>query len=469
MFVTTQPPYRLRGQPLSHRRAEFRSQQQQKFIGRALHELEAVDFFNVLTGPELLEQTEAHLPEHRERLYPPTVTLAMFMRQALSEDGSCQRAVNGWAAQRVCEGLKPNGVDTGAYCRARQRLPVEMVKALTRESGRVLSAKALRDWRWHGRAVKLVDGSTVSMPDTPQNQAGYPQPITQASGVGFPLARVLAVICLSTGAVLEAATCPFAGAGNSELGLLRALGAVFNAGDVMLADTFYCNYFILATLQAAGVDAVFEQHSQRITDFRRGRSLGARDHCVQWPRPRRPPWMTREHYASFPESLSVRELKTSGRILLTTLLDHRRVRKQEVLDLYCQRWQVELDLRNIKITLGVDVLSCRTPQMVVKELWVHLLAYNLIRLLMAQAAAASGVQPRQLSFKHTVQLWTEWTARKLTHSAHLWQLLARVRVADRPGRVEPRMKKRRPKSYPWMKKPRPQERQQIIVHGTAAA
>lgn len=248
-----------------------------------------MDFFNVLTGPELLEQTEAHLPEHRERLYPPTVTLAMFMRQALNEDRLCQRAVNGWAAQRVAERLKANGVDTGAYCRARQRLPVEMVRALTRESGRLLSAKALPGWRWRGRTVKLVDGSTISMPDTPQNQASYPQPSSQALGVGFPLARILAVICLSTGAVLEAATGPYEGAGNSELGLLRAVGAVFNPGDVMLADVFYCNYFIIATLQGTGVDAVFEQHGGRITDFRRGRQLGARDHCVRWPKPARPP------------------------------------------------------------------------------------------------------------------------------------------------------------------------------------
>lgn len=433
-----------------------------------------MDFFNVLTGPELLEQTEAHLPEHRERLYSPTVTLSMFMRQALNEDGSCQKAVNGWVAQRVAEGLSPNGVDTGAYCRARQRLPVEMVRALTRESGRLLSTKALPGWLWRGRTVKLVDGSTISMPDTAQNQTWYPQPRSQALGVGFPLARILAVICLSTGAVLEAATGPCEGAGNSELGLLRALGEVFNPGDVMLADSFYCNYFLIATLQAAGIDAVFEQHGGRITDFRRGRALGVRDHCVRWPKPARPPWMTREQYVSFPNELTVRELKTAGRILVTTLLDHRRVRKQQLSDLYCRRWNVELDLRNIKVTLGVDVLRCRTPQMVVKELWVHLLAYNLIRLLMAQAAATNEVEPRQLSFKHTVQLWTEWTARRLTrctayHGADLWKLIAGVRVADRPGRVEPRMKKRRPKSYPWMKKSRPQERGEIIVHEKAAA
>jgi Transposase DDE domain len=459
---------------LSDRRAEFRSQQHRKRIDRDLHEIEAVDFFNVLTCPQLLEKTEAHLPEHRERLYPPTVTLAMFMRQALNEDSSCQKAVNGWAAQRVAEGLSPNGVDTGAYCRARQRLPMEMVKALTRESGQLLSAKALAGWLWRGRTVKLVDGSTISMPDTRENQACYPQPSSQAAGVGFPLARILAVICLSTGAVLEAAVGPCEGAGNSELGLLRNLGKVFSAGDVILADAFYCNYFVIATLQAGGVDAVFEQHGGRITDFRRGKQLGTREHCVRWSKPARPPWMTREQYKAFPEQLMVREVKTAGRVLVTTMLDHRRVRKQELSQLYCRRWSVELDLRNIKVTLGVDVLSCRTPQMVVKELWVHLLAYNLIRLLMAQAASASDVDPRELSFKHTVQLWTEWTARGLSNSAirtgaDLWKLIARIRVGNRPERVEPRMRKRRPKSYPWLKITRAQARWQIIVHGKIAA
>lgn len=155
--------------------------------------------------------------------------------------------------------------------------------------------------------MKLVDGSTISMPDTPQNQTWYPQPSSQALGVGFPLARILAVICLSTGAVLEGATGPCEGAGNSELRLLRALGEVFNPGDVMLSDSLYCYYFIIATLQAAGIDAVFEQHGGRITDFRRGRQLGGRDHCVSWPKPARPPWMTREQYASFPEELMLRD------------------------------------------------------------------------------------------------------------------------------------------------------------------
>ena len=453
--------------------AEIESQQHRKRIGRRVREIEAVDFFNVLTGPELLEKTEAYLPEHRERLYPPTVTLSLFMMQALNEDGSCQKAVNGWAARRAAEGLSANSVRTGAYCKARQRLPVEMAMALTRETGQLLSARAQAGWRWRGRTVKLVDGSGISMPDTPENQARYPQPSSQAEGVGFPLARIVAVICLSTGAVMDAAMGPHSGKGNSELGLLRSLGAAFSAGDVMLADALYCNYFLIATLQAAGVEVLFEQHGARITDFRRGQQLGKRDHLVCWSKPTsRPQWMTQEHYETFPDELSVREVKVDGQILVTTMLDHRRVRKAELSRLYGLRWNVELDLRNIKTTLGMDVLSCQTPQMNEKEMWVHLLAYNLIRLLMAQAALDAGVHPRKLSFKHTVQMWTEWTSQRLPsnparHNATLFRLIAQLKVGNRPERIEPRARKRRPKPYPWLKVPRAEARRQIAIHGHA--
>lgn len=457
---------------MSDHNAEFQSQQQKrKPIRRRVREIDAVDFFNLLTGPELLETTESYLPEHRERLYPPTVTLSMFMRQALNEDGSCQKAVNGWAAQRTAEGLSAHSIRTGAYCKARQRLPVEMAVALTRETGRLLSARAPAGWRWRGRTVKLVDGTGISMPDTKENQAVYPQPSSQAPGVGFPLARLVAVICLSTGAVIDAAMGPQAGKGNSELGLWRRLGAALSSGDVMLADAFYCNYFLIATLLAAGVDALFEQNGARITDFRRGKALGQRDHLVHWPKPKvRPPWMTKEQYEAFPDGVTVREVKVDGQILVTTMLDHRRVRKSALSELYGRRWNVELDLRHIKTTLGMEVLRCQTPPMIEKELWVHLLAYNLIRLLMAQAALDADVHPRELSFKHTVQLWTEWTSPRLgsnpnAHNATLFRLIAQLKVGNRPGRIEPRARKRRPKSYPWLKVPRAQARRQIRLYG----
>jgi len=454
------------------RNAEFQSQQHRKSIRRRADQVEAVDFFNMLTGPELLEKTDEYLPEHRERLYPPTVVLSMFMKQALSADRSCQRAVNGWAAQRAAEELRVHSVRTGGYCQARQRLPLQMVISLAREAGHQLSHRAEQCWRWRERSVKLVDGTGISMPDTPDNQARYPQPRSQAVGVGFPIARVVAVICLSTGAVLDTAMGPLEGQGHSELDLFRELLGAFSAGDVMLADALYCNYFLIATLQAAGVDVLFEQNGARITDFRCGQKLGPREHRVHWSKPKsRPQWMTRQQYEAFPDELAVREVDVEGRVLVTTLLDPRKVRKGELVQLYARRWHVELDLRNIKTTLGMDVLSCLTPQMVEKELWVHLLSYNIIRLLMAQAAREAGIHPREISFKHTVQLWTEWTSQHLStetaaRNAGLFRLLAQRTVGNRPGRREPRARKRRPKSYPWLKVSRTQARQQMRPTGT---
>lgn len=442
--------------------------QRRSRVERQARTTQAVEFFNVLTSPQLLATTKALLPEHRERLYPPTVALSMFMRQVLEADGSCQKAVNGWAAQRAADGLSPCSVRTGGFCRARQRLPLEMVSALTRQTGRLLSDKAPAPWLWRGRAVKLVDGTGISMPDTPANQGLYPQPNSQALGVGFPQARLVLVICLATGAALDVAIGPYSGKGSGELGLVRRLLAGLSPGDVMLADALYCNYFLIATLMAAGVDALFEQNGSRISDFRRGQSLGTRDHLVRWPKPARPNWMTPEQYARAPDELTVREVKVAHQVLVTTLLDHRRVSKDDLSALYARRWNVELDLRNLKTATGMDVLSCQTPQMNEKQLWVHLLAYNVIRLLMAQAACNAGVDPRSLSFKHTVQLWTEWVSRGLSAAQdgeRLFTLIAQCKVGHRAGRVEPRMRKRRPKSYPWLKVPRAHARQKIKIHG----
>jgi hypothetical protein len=313
---------------LSNRNAEFHSQQHAKQISRGADQIGAVDFFNLLTGPELLEMTDSLLPEHRERRYQPTLALSMFMGQVLSEDGSCQKAVDSWAAQRAAEGLSVQSVNTGAYCKARQRSPVEMVSALTRYTAQQLSARAQEGWRWRGRSVKLVGGTGILMPDTAANQACYPQLLCQAIGVGSPLARLVGVICLSTGALIDAAMGPFTGKGARELGLLRKLEAAFSPGDVMLADAFYCNYFLIAGLQAAGVDVLFAQHGARITDFRRGESLGTRDHRVSWPKPKvRPEWMSREDYAALPEELILREVKVGKTILVTTFLSPRRVSK----------------------------------------------------------------------------------------------------------------------------------------------
>jgi hypothetical protein len=445
---------------LRDRNVGFRSEQHQCRIGRQIRQAGAVDFFNLLTGPELLEMTEAHLPEHRERLYPPTVTLSMFMKQSLALDRSCQRAVDAWAGQRAAEGLSVQSIRTGGYCRARARLPLEMIVALTRETGRLLSAQAPRGWRWRGRCVKLADGTGISMPDTAENQVRYPQLRSQAPGVGFPLAGLVGIVCLSTGAILEAAIGAQASKGQSEQDLFRSLHGTLRAGDILLADALYCSYFQIATLQAAGVDVLFEQHGSRITDFRRGRSLAKRDHLVHWSKPEtRPAWMSLEQYRAFPKEILVREAKVDGQVLVTTMQNARAVPKRELAALYARRWHIELDIRNIKTTLGMEVLRCLTPAMVEKELWVCLLAYNLIRLLMAQAAHTAGLYPRELSFKHTVQMWSSWPSS--AEPSELFRLIAQRPVGNRPGRSEPRVRKRRPKSFPWLKVPRAVARRKI--------
>lgn len=452
---------------MTHRRQAFDRQQQCARIRRHATGSAPTQFFNVLTGPELIEITETHLPEHRERLYPPTVTLSMFLHQALAADGSCQRAVNAWAAGRAAEGLSPQSVRTGGYCNARQRLPLPMVQALTRHTAQQLQLRALDSWRWRGRSVKLLDGTGISMPDTPENQTAFPQLASQAPGVGFPLMRLCALIDLASGAVLEAATAAHCGAGHSELDLSRTLLGALAPGDVLLADALYANYWLIAQLAAAGVDVVLQQHGSRHTDFRRGRRLGVRDHVVQWSKPAAVPgWMSREQYRAQPAQLTLREVRVGGRVLVTTMLSARSVPKTHLARLYQRRWNVELDLRCIKTTLGMEVLRCQTPAMVEKELWVHLLAYNLIRLLMAQAAALHGSAPRQLSFKHTVQLWNEFSSRSLCHTEAgsldlLFRLIVQQRVGHRPHRIEPRARKRRPKSFQWLKVPRHLARQQI--------
>ena len=472
MVVTKQPNHRPERPTIMDRNARSERQQQQSKIKRRATArataTQVVEYFNVLTSPEMLETTERLMPEHRERLYPPTVALSMFMRQVLDADHSCQKAVNGWAAQRVADGLKPMSVRTGGYCKARQRLPLEMLSGLARETGRQLNALADPRWRWRERPVKLVDGTGISMPDTEENQSRYPQPSTQAEGVGFPLARVVAVICLATGAVIDAAIGPHRGKGNSELGLLRRLDAAFNRSDVMLADALYCSYFLIAAMSAAGVDVLFEQNGARNTDFRRGRALGQRDHLVHWPKPARPDWMTPAQYAGFQDQLTVREVKVGHQVLVTTMLNPRAVSKDDLSELYARRWNVELDLRNLKTTMGMEVLHCQTPLMNEKELWAYLLAYNVIRLLMAQAACNAGVEPRSLSFKHTVQLWAAWNGRGMSATADagcLFTLIAQSRVAHRPARIEPRMRKRRPKPYPWLKESRAKARRRVELYG----
>jgi Transposase DDE domain len=411
--------------------------------------------------------------DFHDRIYTPLVTLAMFLSQCQDADPSQRQAVNRLIAQRVAHKRSACSSNTGAYSKARQRLPEKLLAELTRHTGKQLMTEAPAGWRWKGRHVKIVDGSTASMPDTPANQEEYPQMSCQKPGIGFPILRLLVIFSLAVGTVLDAAFCPYKGKETSELALLRRLHESIDEGDVVLGDRHFCSFFEIAELQRRGADVVLRQHQCRITDFRRGVQLGGYDHLVVWQKPARPDWMDEETYRQYPEELVMREvrvhIKGKGRkvrtrtiTIATTLCDHETYRKADLAKLYRRRWQAELNLRSLKTVLQMDVLRCKTPEMVRKEIWAHLLAYNLVRNVMAQAAEEFMVTPWTISFKATLQTLRAFALPLLTCARTKLpevieeMLLAIVRhsVGNRPDRVEPRALKRRPKPYDLLTKPR---------------
>lgn len=431
-------------------------------------------FFNLLTSSVLLDQVESLIPAHRERLYPPTETLSMFLGQVLASDHSCQRAVDETTVRRLNAGLRPSSTNTGGYCSARSRLPLPMVQSLARYTGRAISRLAPEAWRWHGRRVRIVDGTTMTLPDTTDNRTAFPQSRAQKAGIGFPICRMVGIMCLGSGAVLNVAIGPCVGKGSGEQSLLRTmLDSTLERGDVLLGDAYYPTYLLLNAMQERGIDGVFEQHGSRgtVSDFRCGTRLGKLDHLIKILKPKkRPAWMTEEDFQRVPASMIVRELRVGHKTLITTLICPLTTPSADLAQLYQERWHVELDFRNIKTTMKMDRLSCTTPEMAIKEIWVYMLAYNLIRLMMAQAAVLAGIEPRQISFKHTVQIWIAWSACNFAincgdrlHS--LFVLIAQQRVGNRPGRIEPRAVKRRPKSYPLLMQKRELARAKVKKYG----
>jgi hypothetical protein len=417
-----------------------------------------------------------------DRIFTPLVTLWVFLGQVLSADHSCRNAVARLVAHRVARGQKPCSPRTGAYCRARQRLPEGFFSAAARLVGRNLDARIDRRWLWKGRRVCLFDGSTVSMPDTPENRAAYPLAYNQAPGTNFAIARIGAVISLSCGAILDLGVCCYAGKGQGEVSLLRRLWDVLRPGDVLLGDRLMSGWVGMHLLKERGVDTVSRLSAHRRADFRRGTRLGKDDHLVAWRKPTSIRSVDRPTYNALPDAITVREarfrveqpgFRTRSVVVVTTLLDPRQVTKEDLAALYRARWNNELDLRSIKVTLQMDMLRCKTPELVRKEIWAHVLAYNLIRTVMAQAAAREGIAPRSISFKAALQVLDAFRPlidyqahRGAAHRAALYEQVLRAiaahRVGDRPDRFEPRMAKRRPEKYDRLTRPRREIKLQML-------
>jgi putative transposase len=425
-------------------------------------------------------EVDADFAQDEDDIYTPALTLWAFLSQVLYTGAmrSCAAAVARVVVLLVSLDKKPCSDNTGAYCRARGKLPVPVLRHLTSKVADGSEKKVPKRWLWKDRHVYLVDGTTVSMPDTEDNQEAFPQCPAQAEGVGFPIARVVALLSLATAMVKDMALGPYQGKATGETALLRELLGCLSSGDILLADRYYCSYFLVALLKEWGIDFTVRMHHKRDYDFRRGRRLGAGDHVVRWLKPQRPTWMDKETYARLPDSIEVREIyvqvkeagfRVESLVVVTTLLDADTYSKGDIAELYHQRWLVELDIRAIKISLGMDVLRCQRPEMVRREIWTCLLAYNLIRQTMLEAALLTPRSPREISFTAA-----------LNKLAAAWQVLATIapsclvgiitvlvedlavhRVGNRRNRVEPRKIKRRPKAHQLLTEPRDQARAKL--------
>ncbi len=426
-------------------------------------------FRELLPESTIVEALEAEKIEYRNRLFNPIVTLWAFLSQVLDTDKSLQNAVSRIIAWLAADGEAMPSSDTGGYSKARKRLPEKFLLRLLGKTAQGLEKHSSSEDLWCDRHVKLCDGSTVIMSDTPQNQAEYPQHANQAPGCGFPIAKIVVMFSLATGAALETLIAPFR---TGEVTLARQLYPNLLPGDVVLADRAFGTYVDLVLVQQYSADAVFRKHQSRQSDFRRGQKLGIGDHIVTWSKPKRcPRSMSQEEFAELPEQVRVREVhlliqqkgfRPREIIVVTTLLESKVYTKAKLAQLYQWRWQVEVDLRHVKTTLGMEMLRGKTPDMVRREIYVHLMAYNLLRTVMWQAGKKAGVCPMCISLQGTRQhfgnfcpeLYRAGAKKRLQLYNTLLTVVTDKLLPERPYRYEPRLKKQRPKPYGWMQQPR---------------
>jgi hypothetical protein len=429
---------------------------------------DGLPFAAVLTEASILDVLNEYGVQYRDRVFSPVTTIWGFLSQVLSEDHSCRDAVARIIAHRAAQGLTACSPNAASYCNARGRLRTDVLRTLARRTAQELQAGAADGWKWHGRSVFIADGSHISMPDTPENQASYPQPPQQQPGLGFPLARVAVLLSLATGACHDLAIAAYQGKGTGETTLLRAMYDRLQPGDVVLADALFDNYFLVCDLRERGIDLVARAQYQRVgSQTAESRPDGD---ILLWQRPNKPRGMTGEQYRRYPKTLLMRQVAVDARgqnnraeqfHVITTILDAT-IDGEQFGDLDERRWDGEVDIRSIKSTMRMDVLRCQTPAMVEKEVWAHLLAYNLLRTVMAVAASANGVEPRAVSFKGAKQVVTAFApkieaARPEDRAALIDAMLTAVayhRVGNRPGRWEPRARKRRPKPGARLTQPR---------------
>lgn len=418
--------------------------------------------FNGLFPDSLIEAIHKS-GDVRSTVFTPLVTLRAFLFQVLSSSGSCKEAVAHVLVERIGLDYNTNSMNTGPYCKARLRLQLPQLKEAVTSSGQALHEQASGSWLWNGYRVMLVDGTTLLMPDTDNNQKTYPQQSAQKPGLGFPIVRLVGLVSLATGACVNYAIGPFQGKKTGETSLFSNLIQSLCKQDLLLADRYYTSYANISLLTRQGTALVFRQQSTVKSDFSLGQHLGAKDHIIRVKKPKKKTvWISETAWAELPKELSIREFSVKGTVYVTTLMDAKIYPKQALAELYQQRWQIEVDFRSIKTHMGMEMLRCKTAEMIKKEIAVHLLAYNLIRANIARAACLNDKEPRHLSFMAVVQLMrntaslcitlTGTALGKIIHP--LIKAMAQTEIGQRTRPNQPRVVKRRPKSYSLMTKRR---------------
>jgi hypothetical protein len=406
----------------------------------------------------------------RERVYSQRVTFWTFLWQVLNPGSACREAVRKVMAWFALTGRRAVSPDDSPYCRARKRLPLPTLERIREATAQAAEQRASQAWRFHGREVQVADGSWVSAPDTPANRKAYPCSTNQKKGCGFPLIQIAALFSLTSGALLAVAL------GNqhtAELQLFRDIWQTLKAGAILLADRLYCDYATMGGLRQRQIDSVLRLHHMRPHDFRRGKRLGKYDRLVTWAKPlRRTRTVTRRLWKTLPAEITLRLIRYPVRVpgfrsreifLVTTLLDPGRYPAAELASLYLRRWGIELFFREIKVSLQMDVLSCKTPAQLAREIQMHWIAYNLVRCLMVEAATVCHQDLERISFKGTVDTLRHYSSvialaknrkQEVQLIGELLATLAEDQLPYRPHRVEPRVRKRRPKPFPLMHEPR---------------
>ncbi len=428
-----------------------------------------VSLTNILSS-ERCQRILSECREFRDRVYTPIKTVFVFIKQVLNPDKSCKKAVARIIVEQLNAGEKPVSSNTGPYCKARQRLPEGTVHELVKEIGTAPLNNAPSKWKPFGRNLKVFDGSTGKMADTKANQKAFPQHKNQKKGAGFPIVRFVVVMSLTVGTVIDYAIGAYKGKGTGESSLLRNILTCIEKDDIALGDRYFPNFFLMADLNKIGADGIFRGQGQRHYDFRSGVRLGKNDHIVFWEKPYKPTWMAQKEYDSYPDKIQVREFKVAGNVYVTTFLNARKYHKKELASIYERRWDVEINLKSIKATMNMDMLSCKTPDMVKKEIGIHFLAYNFIRIMIAEACIRHDAVPWKVSFKGTVQLLAAFmpyflgssTRRNKILYAKMLALIVKNKIGNRPGRIEPRVIKQRHKPFPTLKRQRSVEKEMLM-------